>query len=584
MTPLSSTSCSTHFMKPHTLTILCTLAFAVRAHSQITVERVFQVNQNIPDNGQFTDVRVFDTGFSSITNTQVVLKLESAAGNTMRLGDYYASLTHGTASEEERVAVLLNRPQMTNTAPFGSSLSSVNITFDDSAAVQNVFNITTSTGIFAADGRLGVNPYAAPVSYKPGDVTNGLAALNGTVVSDTWTLLIADTRQGAAGRLDSWTLRTTGTSAESGLVDPGAGGSIADDVTAPVAQRNLKAVLAVSGSGAAAVTAKISEKLVLSGGLSGGGQLIKTGAGSLSVGGDSTGGNGVSPFSGSIIVNQGELEFISGLALGTQGVVSLAASNVTLRLTTQEVIVNQIVISNGTIARFRGGGTLSGNISGLGGIRKLDDGTITLNGQNTYTGPTTIEEGMLVINGTLASSVEVGLNASIEGTGSISGDVEVSGKIFAGDSIGNQIGSLGVGNLSLGGGSTYTYAMNTSTLHGSLIHSNGDLSIGLGASMVFSGDLTALAAYGSKLTLISYLGDWNGGLFMVDGSLVADGNTFHIGQNLWLFDYANDSGGGNFPGDQAGGGKFVTITAVPEPSAMLFVNLAVFGWLARRRR
>jgi len=177
---------SIHLMKPHTLTILCSLAFAVRAHSQITVERVFQINQNIPDNGQFADVRTFDSGFASITDVDVSLVLEGAGGTSMRLGDYYASLTYGTASEEERVAVLLNRPQMTNTALFGSSLSSANITFDDSGALTNVFNITTPTGTFAADGRLGVNPYASPVAYHPADVTNGLAALSGSVASNTW--------------------------------------------------------------------------------------------------------------------------------------------------------------------------------------------------------------------------------------------------------------------------------------------------------------------------------------------------------------------------------------------------------------
>jgi autotransporter-associated beta strand protein len=571
-------------MKPHTLTILCTLAFAVRAHAQITVERVFHVDQNLPDNGQFMDVRIFDAGFASITDVDVTLELEGAAGTSMRLGDYYVSLTHGAASEDERVAVLLNRPQMTNTALFGSSLSSANITFDDSGALENVFNITTPTGTFAADGRLGVNPYAPPVPYRPGDITNGLAALNGDLVSDTWHLLIADTRQGAAGRLDSWTLRTTGTSAESGLVDPGAGGSISDDLTAPVEQRDLKAVLSVSGSGTSGVTAKISEKLLLSGGLSGGGQLFKTGAGSLSLGGNSSGGGGVAPFSGSIIVRGGELAIVSSLALGAGGVVSLAAPNVALRLGTQDAIANNIDISGGTIAWIRGDGTLSGNISGQGGIQKSDTGTITLSGENTYTGPTSIQAGSLIINGVLASPVEVGLNASLAGSGHISGDVQVSGEIFPGDPTGSHIGSLGVGDLALGSDSTFTYAMSTSTLHGSLIHSEGNLGIEWGASLVFTGDLTALAAYGSKLTLISYLDDWDGGLFTVDGSPVADGSTLVIGPNRWIFDYANSSGGSNFSGDQAGATKFVTITAVPEPGILLIVNLTIFGWLARRRR
>ncbi|GAA5122108.1 autotransporter-associated beta strand repeat-containing protein [Luteolibacter yonseiensis] len=571
-------------MKPHAFTILCLLAFAARARSQITVERVFQVNQNVPDNGHYLDVRNFDSGFATITDVDVGLELEGAAGNSMRLGDYYVSLTHGTASEEERVAVLLNRPRMTDTALFGSPLSSANIIFDDSGGAQNVFNIATATGTYQADGRLGVDPYAPPVPYNPGDVTHGLAALNGNVVGETWHLLIADTRQGAAGRLTRWTLRTTGTSAETGLVDPGAGGAIADDITAPAGQRDLKAVLAVSGSGNDGITARISERLVLSGGLSGSGQLFKTGAGTLSVGGTSAGGGGPAAFTGSIVVNAGELEVASGSAFGVGTMVSLAGSNVTLRLATEDVIVSNMVISGGTTATIRGEGTLAGNISGLGGIRKLDGGDVILTGENTYSGPTMVEAGSLVVNGGLASSVEVGLNARLEGSGEISGDVLISGEISPGNSLGSHIGSLGVGDLVLDSGSTFTYAMNTTTLHGSLIHSEGGLGIEWGASLVFSGDLSALAAYGSKLTLISYVDGWDGGLFSVDGTPVTDGGVLAIGGNSWLFNYADSSGGGNFASDQGGATKFVTITSVPEPGILLIFNLALVGWLARRRR
>jgi len=366
-------------------------------------------------------------------------------------------------------------------------------------------------------------------------------------------------------------------------VDPGPGGSISDDVTADVAQRDLKATLAPTGSGAAAITARISEKLVLSGGVSGGGQIFKTGAGSLSVGGNSSGG-GAPAFTGTVIVNEGELEIISGLALGANGLVSLASFNVTRRLSTQDVIVNQITIADGVTASFRGAGTLSGNISGLGGVRKPDAGTITLNGTNTYAGPTMVGAGTLVINGSLTSAVEVGLNADLEGNGTISGDVRISGRISPGDSTMNHIGSLGVGDLALEGGSTFTYAMNTSTLQGSLIHSDGNLSIGSGASLVFIGDLTALATYGSKLTLISYLGDWDGGLFSVGGSPIADSGSLVIGGRQWLLNYTSPSGGENFSEDQEGALKFITITAVPEPGIALMANLAAIGWLVRRRR
>ena len=53
----------------------------------------------------------------------------------MWLGDLYVSLTHGTAFENERVAVLLNRSGRSNTDQWGSDLTSLAITLDDVVAV-----------------------------------------------------------------------------------------------------------------------------------------------------------------------------------------------------------------------------------------------------------------------------------------------------------------------------------------------------------------------------------------------------------------------------------------------------------------
>lgn len=67
--------------------------------------------------------------------------------------------------------------------------------------------------------------------------------------------------------------------------------------------------------------------------------------------------------------------------------------------------------------RGRGAGTITGAISSMGGITKIDDfGSWTLAGINTYTGDTTVEGGTLAVSGSIAN-----------------GNVTVNGGTFQGD-------------------------------------------------------------------------------------------------------------------------------------------------------
>jgi fibronectin-binding autotransporter adhesin len=64
--------------------------------------------------------------------------------------------------------------------------------------------------------------------------------------------------------------------------------------------------------------------------------------------------------------------------------------------------------------------------SGVGGLTKKGDGTLTLSANNTYSGGTTINAGTLRLNGTLASGVTATGGASVlTGDGAVSGDVKI---------------------------------------------------------------------------------------------------------------------------------------------------------------
>jgi len=279
------------------------------------------VNQTIPDRGQYVSMSLLDlanAGMASITDVNVNLSLSSLnESSPMRLGQIYASLTYGVASEDERVAVLLNRPGVTDSNAFGSSLSSLNVTFDDSATA-NIFSVASGTGTYRPDGRLGVNPYGSGVIYTPANLNaTGLSALTGNLLeSKQFSLLVADTQQGAVAKLDSWGVRVTGTAANSGLLNLGAGGSVATTATGTEVQSvEATVVSSSSGSGAVGLLAMVNNKtLNLSGGLKGSGEFNKTGSGTMRVGNSAE-------FTGTLNVNEGKVVVDGALASASTTVV-----------------------------------------------------------------------------------------------------------------------------------------------------------------------------------------------------------------------------------------------------------------------
>ena len=82
--------------------------------------------------------------------------------------------------------------------------------------------------------------------------------------------------------------------------------------------------------------------------------------------------------------------------------------------------------------------TLSGPLSGPGSLTKVDSGTLTLAGSNTYTGPTTINQGKLVVDGWLTNSaVSVNSGGTLGGTGNLTSvTVYAGGNLAPGDSLG----------------------------------------------------------------------------------------------------------------------------------------------------
>ncbi|WP_423827096.1 S8 family serine peptidase, partial [Serratia rubidaea] len=83
----------------------------------------------------------------------------------------------------------------------------------------------------------------------------------------------------------------------------------------------------------------------------------------------------------------------------------------------------------------------SNDISGHGGLTKEGIGTLVLTGNNSYSGPTLVNQGLLAVNGTLASDVTVQDGGVLGGSGRIGSLTANAGATVA---PGNSIGTLNV--------------------------------------------------------------------------------------------------------------------------------------------
>ncbi len=269
---------------------------------------------------------------------------------------------------------------------------------------------------------------------------------------------------------------------------------------------------------------------------------------------------------------------------------------------------NQSAVASTLTINGSGSTTFSGSISnGVGGgalsLVRSGSGSTTLSGNNTYSGSTTVSGGSLVIDGThtggssvsvtggelkvngslTATTFDVSAPGTVSGTGAItSAEINVSGTISPGSSIGNMAVN---GNLNLNAGSTLDYELQTNGLDGDLIHIVGNLNIANGAFLTVSDlNVNIPVISGSKLTMVSYTGSWNGGLLTLGATQLANNDIFMVSGQEWQIRYDDGAGGTNFAANQAGASGFLTLTAVPEPSALLFVGSVLgLGFLRRRR-
>jgi autotransporter-associated beta strand protein len=267
----------------------------------------------------------------------------------------------------------------------------------------------------------------------------------------------------------------------------------------------------------------------------GAGGLTKNGNGTLTLGGTVS-----NSYSGGTIINSGSVIANKSGAFGT-GALTLNGGNLDIGANPQ--IVGAVTNAGGTMygsALLTGTSyrMLDGTVNlGLGGagvsLTKSGPGTVTLNGVNTYTGPTRIEAGILRLGGNnrVSSSSDLQLAGGVLGTGGYS-----------------QM----LGTLDLDLASTIDF--------------------GSGASALAFADSDLMDWNGSILTIAN----WTEGVDTLRVGL--DGTGFDTQLGLIRFADFGDAAG------QIDANGFITPVPVPEPSTFVFQVLGGLAAICIRRR
>ena len=215
----------------------------------------------------------------------------------------------------------------------------------------------------------------------------------------------------------------------------------------------------------------------------------------------------------------------SGIALGD------AASGGTLAIASTSFASNrplQLGASGGTIETVGSttNATLTGNISGGGGLVKDGSGTLMISGANTYGGATGVNAGTL-----RAGAADV-FGSSPSLSIAPGGSVDLNG-------FNQSVNTLaGGGSIGLNGGAALTLgASNASSAFGGSISGNGGLvktgngTLSLSGASTFSG---GIAVNGGALTTASASTLGTGGVRLSNGTLFAPGGTAAYTNPLFL--------------------------------------------------
>lgn len=123
--------------------------------------------------------------------------------------------------------------------------------------------------------------------------------------------------------------------------------------------------------------------------------------------------------------------------------------------------------------------------AGSGSLEKAGSGTLTLSGTNTYTGTTAVTGGVLDVEGSIASSslLTVNANAALAGAGTVGDTIIASGGIFAPGNATPGSSMTVAGSLAFQSGALYLVQLNSTTSTSANVTGTATLAGTVGASI-----------------------------------------------------------------------------------------------------
>ena len=289
--------------------------------------------------------------------------------------------------------------------------------------------------------------------------------------------------------------------------------------------------------------------------------------------------NGTGISGGGALVNSGTSTFAGPVTAATSA--SISAGGDTLNLTGG-------LVKNGTTLTLMGGGRINITGTGISGASAnsdlvVDGTTVVVGVASNYNGPTTVQNnGTFVANAAITTTaVTVSSGSTLSGTGSLqngAGLILMNGALVVGDP---TLGSPVVSQFTLGGTGDVDLAATSS------------ISMDLFTNV---GDNTAIAASADRVKLFGTLDASLGGTLVLGNPAAMTG--FAAGDMWTLFDLTSGGSlsgalaldysslllGPGLTGSLNNATGVFSIATVPEPSRALLLMLGLVGAGARRRR
>ncbi len=229
------------------------------------------------------------------------------------------------------------------------------------------------------------------------------------------------------------------------------------------------------------------------------------------------------------------------------------------------------VQGSAVLASLPGGSfDVQSRIGGVGGMTKMGDGSVRLLNSNPFNGATSVNQGALIVNGSLGGDVTVRSGGTMAGDGILIGllrAAEEGSAVAPGD---GGVGSLSVGKLELGDQTILAFDLDSPSNTDNILIA-GDLVLD-GQLFIEPGDNFGPGKYPIM--------HFNGAL--TDNGLkiasAPEGFTFDVvvEQDL-ILRAAGKNGANAIP-------QTVFLVVVPEPATMAIIGAAGVGLLMRRKR